>query len=57
MSVRMVVVHYYQNNNYEISMNGYQASKINEIRDLIFGFQRWETFLSIEAEIVMFTEG
>ena len=56
MSVRMVVVHYYQNNSYEITINGYQASKINEIRNIIFGLQPLENFLSVEAEVGMFTK-
>ena len=36
-------------------MNGYQARKINEMRNMIFGRQLWETFLSVKAEVEMFT--
>ena len=51
----MLAVHCDQNNIYEITMNGYQARQINEIRDVIFGLQIWENFLSIKAEVGMFT--
>ena len=37
-------------------MNGYQARKIKEIRNVIFGLQLWETFLSGKAEVGMFTK-
>ena len=36
-----------RDDNYEITMDGYQARKINEIRDVILGLQLWETFLSV----------
>ena len=36
-------------------MNGYQGRKFNEIGDLIFTFHLWETFLSINAELGIFT--
>ena len=45
-----------QNNSYQITMNGYQARKIKEIRNVIFGLQLWETFLSGKAEVGMFTK-
>ena len=48
-------VSYNQNNSYEIAMNGYQARKINVIRNVIFGFQLWETLLSIKAKVGIFT--
>ena len=37
-------------------MNGYQARKIKEIRDIIFDLQPEETFLSIQAIVAMFTK-
>ena len=39
------------NNSYEITMNDYQARKIDEIRNVIFGLQLWETPLSVKAEL------
>ena len=38
-------------------MNGYQATKINEIRNEIHGLQIWETFFNNKAEVEMFTKG
>ena len=38
MFVRMLSVHCDQINGYVITMNGYQVKKLNEIRDVIFGF-------------------
>ena len=35
--VKMLIVHGDQNNSYEITINGYQIRKINEIRNVIFG--------------------
>ena len=35
MFVRMLTVHCDQNNSYEITINGFQVGKINEIRNLI----------------------
>ena len=49
MFVRILAVYCDQNNSNEITMNGYQARKINEIRNVIFGLQLWETFLSVNA--------
>ena len=37
MFVRMLTVHCDQNNSYEITINGYQIRKINEISIVIFG--------------------
>ena len=37
MFVRMLAVHWDQNDSYEITINGYQVRKINEIRNVIFG--------------------
>ena len=42
--------------NYEISVNDYQDRKNNEIRNLIFSLQLWETFLSVKVEVGMFTK-
>ena len=39
MFVRLLAVLCDQNNSYEITINGYQARKINEIRNVIFGLQ------------------
>ena len=36
---RMLAVHCDQNNSYEINMNGYQARKMNGMRNVIFGLQ------------------
>ena len=33
MFVRMLTVHYDQNNSYEITINSYQVRKINEIKN------------------------
>ena len=49
MFVRILAVYCDQNNSNKITMNGYQARKINEIRNVIFGLQLWETFLSVNA--------
>ena len=43
-------------NRYEITMNGYSARKINDIRNVIFGFQPWETFHIVKAEVGVFTK-
>ena len=39
MFVRMLTVHCDQNNSYEITINGFQVRKINEIRNVIFGLR------------------
>ena len=39
MFVRMLTVHCDQNNSYEITLNGFQVRKINEIRNAIFGLR------------------
>ena len=39
MFVRVLTVHCDQNNSYEITINGFQVRKINEIRNVIFGFR------------------
>ena len=54
MFVRMLAVHSDQNDSYELTMSGYQARKINEIRNVNFGLQLWEAFLSVKAEVGMF---
>ena len=54
--VRMLAVNCDQSDSYEITMNGYQTRKINEIRNVIFGLQLWDTFLSVKAEVGMFTK-
>ena len=54
MFVRMLTVHCDQNNSYEITINGFQGRKINEIRNVRLPL--WETFLSIKAEVWMFTK-
>ena len=43
MFVRMLCVHCDQNNSYEIIMNGYQARKIDEMRNVILDLQLRET--------------
>ena len=47
-------VHNDQNDSYEVNMNGYQARRIKEIRQISFGLQLWETFLRVKAEVGMF---
>ena len=37
--VRMLTDHCVQNNSYQITLNGFQVLKINEIRDVIFGLR------------------
>ena len=39
MFARMLTVHCDQNNSYEITINGFQVRKINEIRNVIFGLR------------------
>ena len=39
MFVRMLTVHFDQNNSYEITINGFQVRKINEISNVIFGLR------------------
>ena len=39
MFVRMLTVHCDQNISYEITINGFQVRKINEIRNVIFGLR------------------
>ena len=56
MFVRILAVYCDQNNSNEITMNGYQARKINEIRNAIFSLQLGETFLSVNAEAEMFSK-
>ena len=55
-SIQKLHIFYQNNNSYEITMNGYQARKINEIINAIFGLQLWETFLSVMAEVRIFTK-
>ena len=35
MFVKMLTVHFYQNDSYEITMNGFQVRKISQIRNVI----------------------
>ena len=39
MFVRMLTVHCDQNNSYEMTINGFQVRKINEIRNIIFSLR------------------
>ena len=53
MFVRMVAIYYDQNNSYEITLNGYQARKINKIRNLFFlSLEPWKTFLSVKGMLL-----
>ena len=52
----MLTVHCDQNNSYEITTNGFQVRKINEIRTRNFRSPLWETFLSVKAEVGIFTK-
>ena len=56
MFVRILNVLCDQNNSYEITISGFQVRKINEIRNVIFGPRYGETFLSVKAEVGMFTK-
>ena len=51
----MLAVHCDQDHSYKITMDSYQARKIKEIRDVIFGLQLRETFLRGKAKVRMFT--
>ena len=44
MFVRMLTVHCDQNNSYEITINGFQVRKINEITNVIFGLRYGKPF-------------
>ena len=56
MFVRIMTVHCGQNNSYDITINGFQVRKINKIRKRNFRSPLWETFLSVKAEVGMFTK-
>ena len=56
MFVRMLAVHRDLNNSHEITMNSYQARKINELRNVIVSLQLSETFLTVKAEVGIFTD-
>ena len=51
MFVRMLTVHYDQNNSYEITINGFQVRKINEIRDIIFGLRYEKPSLALMPKL------
>ena len=55
MLLEMLTIHCDQNDSYEITVNGYQVRKINEIRNVIWS-PLWETFPSVKAEVGMFTK-
>ena len=44
-------MHFNQDNIYEITMNCYQAKKISEMGNVIFGLQLRETVVSVKAEL------
>ena len=53
--VRMLTVHCDQKNNYEITINGFQVRKINEIRNIILGLSYGKPS-SAFLEVGMFTK-
>ena len=44
---KMLAAHGDQNDDYEIAINGFQAGKINEVGNVLFGLQLWESFLGV----------
>ena len=50
MFVRMLTVHCDQNNSYEITINGFQVKKINEIRNVIFGLHYGKPSLALRPK-------
>ena len=57
MFVRMLTVHCDQNNSYEITINGFQVRKIDEIRNVIFGLRYGKPSSALKkAEVGMFTK-
>ena len=55
MFAGMLTVHCDQNNSYEITINGLQVRKIKRNKKRNFRSPLWETFLSVKAEVGMFT--
>ena len=51
MFVRMLAVDCVQSNSYEITMYGYQASRINEIRNVIFGLHYGKPSLALRPRL------
>ena len=49
--VRILSTHYDQNNSYEITMSGYQARKINEIRNVIFKLRYGKPSLALRPKL------
>ena len=56
MFVRMLTVHCDYNNSYEITINGFQVRKINEIRNVIFGLRYGKPSLALRQKLGMFTK-
>ena len=51
MLLRMLTVHCDQNNSYEITINGFQVRKINEIRNVIFGLRYGKPSSSLRPKL------
>ena len=56
MFVRKLTVHRDQNNSYEITINGFISQKHKRNKKRNFQSPLWETFLSVRAEVGMFTK-
>ena len=51
-STILIIMCTHQYNNYKITMNGYRKSTK---RNTVFGLQLWETLLSLQVQVGMFT--
>ena len=51
MFVRMLTVHCDQNNSYEITINGFQVRKVNEIRNVIFDLGYGKPSLALRPKL------
>ena len=51
MFVRMLTVHCDQNSGYEITINGFQVGKINELRNVIFGLRYGKPFSALRSKL------
>ena len=49
--VRILALNCGQNNSYKITVNDYQARKIDKIRNFNCSLKLWETLLRVKAEV------
>ena len=56
MFARMLTVHCDQNDSYEITLNGFLSQKNKRNKKRNFRSPLWETFLSVKAQVGMFTK-